>query len=116
MKKYSYTFYIGLVLTAVGAVLFFSRVRIGSYLFPRFGSVDTAPFFLVGWAICIGLLVFRPSKATRSLLAFVTLGLVITVILSAHIYFAPTSMLNFFAILVMMFGGAGLMVRSLKKK
>ena len=48
-KKYSNTFYIGLALSAVGAVMFFSRVRIGSYLFPRFGSFDTPMlhFFII---------------------------------------------------------------------
>ena len=116
MKKYSKLFYIGLALTAAGAVLFFSRVRIGSYLFPRFGSFDTAPLFLVGWALCIALMVFRPSKFTRYLMIAVTLGLVITVILSAHIYFVQTPMIQFFAILAMLFGGAGLMLREITKK
>lgn len=116
MKKYSNTFYIGLALTIAGAILFFSRVRIGSYLFPRFGSFDTAPLFLIGWALCIALLVFRPSKFTRYLMIAATLGLVITVILSAHIYFVQTPMLQFFVILAMLFGGAGLMLREVLKK
>lgn len=115
-RKYSNLFYVGLALTVIGAIMFFSRVRIGSYLFPRFGSFDTAPLFLVGWALCIALLVFRPSKATRYLLIAATLCLVITVILSAHIYFVQTPMLYFFFILVMLFGGAGLMLREITKK
>ncbi len=115
-SKYSNIFYIGLALTVIGAILFFSRVRIGSYLFPRFGSFDTAPLFLVGWAVCIALLVFRPSKVTRYLMIAVTLCLVITVILSAHIYFVQTPILYFFLILIMLFGGAGLMLREATKK
>lgn len=115
-RKFSNLFYIGLALAVIGAILFFSRVRIGSYLFPRFGSFDTAPLFLVGWALCVALLVLRPSKFTRYLMIAVTLGLVITVILSAHIYFTQTSMLSFFCILAMLFGGAGLMLKEILKK
>ncbi|MBQ8995085.1 MAG: hypothetical protein IJ091_04665 [Oscillospiraceae bacterium] len=115
-KKHTHLFYIGLLMTAVGAILFFSRVRIGSYLFPRFGSFDTAPVFVVAWALCFLLLVFRPSSMAKYLLALVTLALVIAVILSAHIYFVQTSILYFFGILALLFGGVGLVLRERNKK
>ncbi len=115
-KSHTPSFYIGVVMALVGAVLFFSRVRVGSYLFPRFGSFDSAPLFLVGWAVCFLLLVLRPGNQTKILLALMTFALVITIILSAHIYFIQTPMIMFFFILALLFGGAGLILRELLGK
>ena len=115
-KSHTPSFYIGVVMALVGAVLFFTRVRVGSYLFPRFGSFDSAPLFLVGWAVCFLLLVLRPGNQTKILLALMTFALVITIILSAHIYFVQTPMMMFYLILALLFGGAGLILRELLGK
>ncbi len=117
MKKYqSGTFYAGILLTAVGAILFFTRVRVGNYLFPRIGAFSTGPAFLVGWAVCLLLLVFRPGKITKILLALVTLALVISILLSAHIYIVTTSALAMFGILALLFGGIGLILRAVRQQ
>ena len=104
--------YLGIGMAAAGVLLFFSRVRVGSYLFPRFGGFDSAPLFLVAWALSFLLLVLRPGKVTKILLGAVTFALVITIILSAHIYIIPTPMGWFMAILALLFGGAGLILRT----
>ena len=106
--------YLGIGMAVAGVLLFFSRVRVGSYLFPRFGGFDSAPLFLVCWALSFLLLVLRPGKATKILLGVVTFALVITIILSAHIYIIPTPLGWFMAILALLFGGAGLILRSVR--
>lgn len=70
---------------------------------------------LVPFIVGIAFLFFNGKSVTGWLLTIAGLVIIIAGILfSLHIYFQPTSLFNTLVMLVLLFGGLGLIVRSLK--
>ena len=114
MKKTdSRLFRIGLALTLVGVILFLSIVRVGDFSFSFFRRSNMAPTLLILWCVALALLVMRQTLIYEVILGILTLALIIIIILNVHIYVATTNMLKFIGILLLIFGGAGLMLREL---
>ena len=66
---------------------------------------------LVFWCVMLALFVIYRSVIFELLLALSTIALIIVIVLNVHIYVVSTSMIKFIAILALIFGGAGLMIR-----
>lgn len=98
-------------MTALGVILFFSIVRVGAFSFYHLGKSNIGPVILVLWCFLLTLFVIYRSLVFELLLVFATIALIIVIILNVHIYVVSTSMIKFVAILVLIFGGAGLMIR-----
>ncbi len=98
-------------MTAIGVVLFFSIVRVGGFSFHHLSRSSAGSVTLVLWCLILTLFVAYRSLIFEILLVLATGALVITIILNVHIFVITTSMLKFAAILVLIFGGAGLMIR-----
>lgn len=107
-------FLMGLVMAVAGGYLLTSRVTVTSG-FWTWGGYDTFGLSLVPLIFGIGLLFFNG----RSILGWLLLlaGAVIIVagiIANLRIYFEHTSLFNTLVMLVLLFGGIGLMARGVK--
>ena len=111
MKKNSILFYAGLIMTILGVLLFFSIVRVGSFSLFHMGRNNAGPVLLVVWCLLLALFVIFRSVIFELLLALATIALILVIILNVRIYVVTTSMIRFLAILALIFGGAGLMIR-----
>jgi uncharacterized protein len=70
---------------------------------------------LIPFIIGIGFLFFNGRSITGWLLTIAGLVIIIAgILVSLHIYFRPTSLFNTLTMLVLLFGGLGLIIRSLK--
>lgn len=107
-------FLIGLVMAVAGGYLLTSRVTVTSG-FWNWGGYDTFGLTLVPLIFGIGILFFNG----RSVLGWLLLlgGAVIIlagIIANLRIYFEHTSLFNTLVMLVLLFGGIGLMARGVK--
>jgi uncharacterized protein len=70
---------------------------------------------LIPFIIGVGFLFFNGRSIVGWLLTIAGLVIIIAgILVSLHIYFRPTSLFNTLTMLVLLFGGLGLIVRSLK--
>jgi hypothetical protein len=70
---------------------------------------------LVPFIMGIGFLFFNAKSPTGWVLTVGGLTIILAgILMSLHIYFQPTSLFNTLAMLVLLFGGLGLVLRSLK--
>lgn len=116
------TFLLGFALACAGGWLLTNQVVVTSQYFNSGFVVPFVNFHmnsfglsLIPFIIGIGFLFFDAKSIAGWLLT--TAGLVIIlagILMSLHIYFQPTSLFNTLTMLVLLFGGLGLILRSLK--
>ena len=116
------TFLLGFALACAGAWLLTDQVVVsGDY----FGSGFMLPIVnhrmnsfglsLIPFIIGIGFLFFDGKSLAGWLLTIAGLVIILAgILMSLHIYFRPTSLFNTLVMLVLLFGGLGLIFRSLK--
>lgn len=107
-------FLMGLVMAVAGGYLLTSQVTVTSG-FWNFRGYDTFGLSLVPLIFGIGILFFNG----RSVIGWLLLagGAVIIlagILMNLHIYFEHTSLFNTLVMLVLLFGGIGLMARAVK--
>jgi len=115
-------FFLGFALACSGGWLLTNQVVVTSQYF---GSGFVVPFVnfhmnsfglsLIPFILGVGFLFYNGKSIVGWLL--MTAGLVIIlagILMSLHIYFQPTSLFNTLLMLALLFGGLGLIVRSLK--
>jgi len=115
-------FFLGFALACAGGWLLTNQVVVTSQYF---GSGFVVPFVnfhmnsfglsLIPFILGVGFLFYNGKSILGWLL--MTAGLVIIlagILMSLHIYFQPTSLFNTLLMLALLFGGLGLIVRSLK--
>jgi hypothetical protein len=115
-------FFLGFALACAGGWLLTNQVVVSSQYF---GSGFMVPFVnfhmnsfglsLIPFILGVGFLFYNGKSIVGWLL--MTAGLVIIlagILMSLHIYFQPTSLFNTLLMLALLFGGLGLIVRSLK--
>lgn len=116
------TFLLGFAFACAGGWLLTNQVTVSSQYF---GSGLLVPFVnyhmnafglsLVPFIIGIGFLFFNGKSIAGWLLTIGGLVIILAgILLSLHIYFQPTSLFNTLLMLVLLFGGLGLIARSLK--
>ena len=107
-------FLIGFAMACIGAYLLTNQVSVvGSYW--SFYGVSTFGITLLPMLIGIGLLFWNGRNAIGWLLTiggalFIFAG----VIANMHLYFRPTSLFNTIVMLVLLFGGLGLIARGVR--
>ena len=79
--------------------------------FLHLGSSNAGPVLLIVWCLILTAFVIFRSAILELLLALTTIALIIVIILNVRIYVVTTSLIRFLAILALIFGGAGLMIR-----
>src|SRR5436309_1291116 len=115
-------FLIGFAMACAGGWLLTNQVTVtGDF----FGSSFMMPFVnyrmhsfglsLIPFILGVGFLFYNGKSIAGWLLAIAGLVIILVgILMSLHIYFQPTSLFNTLLMLVLLFGGLGLMVRSLK--
>jgi hypothetical protein len=107
-------FLVGFALAVVGGWLLMNQVTVtgGAQLF---WGYDGFGLSLLPFLLGVGMLFFNG----RSIVGWLLLGaglliVIVGIIVNMHIYFRPTSLFNTLLMLVLLFGGIGLIARSLR--
>jgi hypothetical protein len=115
-------FFLGFAMACAGGWLLTNQVTVSS---EYFGSGFLIPFVnyhmnsfglsLIPLIMGIGFLFFDGKSLAGWLLTIAGLVIILVgILMSLHIYFRPTSLFNTLVMLVLLFGGLGLIFRSLK--
>lgn len=116
------SFFLGFAMACAGGWLLTNQVTVSS---EYFGSGFLIPFVnyhmnsfglsLIPFIMGIGFLFFDGKSLAGWLLTIAGLVIILAgILMSLHIYFRPTSLFNTLIMLVLLFGGLGLIFRSLK--
>ncbi|MEO5625484.1 MAG: hypothetical protein ABIQ70_05710 [Dokdonella sp.] len=107
-------FLFGFALAVVGGWLLMNQVVVTGGAWSLWGH-DTFGVSLIPFIVGVGLLFFNGRSVVGWLLLIAGLLVVMAgVIVNMRIYFQPTSLFNTLVMLVLLFGGIGLIARSLK--
>src|SRR5438270_5740635 len=114
-------FLLGFAMACAGGWLLTNQVTVSSQYFASAFMVpvinyqmNTFGLSLVPFIIGIAFLFFNGKSFTGWLLTVGGLAIIlIGILMSLHIYFQPTSLFNTLVMLVLLFGGLGLVLRSL---
>lgn len=107
-------FVIGLVMAVAGGYLLTSRVTVTSG-FWTWGGYDTFGLSLVPFIFGIGILFFNGRSVLGWLLLIAGAVIILAgIIANLRIYFEHTSLFNTLVMLVLLFGGIGLMARGVR--
>ncbi|SPE55500.1 conserved membrane hypothetical protein [Verrucomicrobia bacterium] len=115
-------FLVGFAMACAGAWLLTNQVTVSS---EYFGSGFLVPFInfrmnsfglsLIPFIFGIGFLFFNGKSVAGWLLTVAGLVIILAgILVSLHIYFQPTTLFNTLLMLILLFGGLGLLMRSLK--
>lgn len=108
------TFLMGLAMAAAGAYMITSRVTVHSGGWRLWGN-DSFGVSLLPLLIGIGMLFFNGKSRIGWLLTFVGVVIIFAgILMNLNIYFQATSLFATIVMLVLLFGGIGLVARSLK--
>ncbi|MEP6900478.1 MAG: hypothetical protein ABJA66_01940 [Actinomycetota bacterium] len=107
-------FLIGLIMAVAGAYLLTNQVLVTSSFWTMWGY-NTFGISLLPLIFGIGLLFFNGKSIIGWILLCVGIIIIFTaIIMNLQIYFQPTSLFNTIAMLVLLFGGIGLIARSFR--
>lgn len=107
-------FLMGLVMAVAGGYLLTSRVTVTSG-FWTFGGYDTFGLSLVPLIFGIGIVFFNGRSVLGWLLLIAGSVIILAgILMNLRIYFEHTSLFNTIIMLVLLFGGIGLMARAVK--
>lgn len=115
-------FFLGLALAAAGGWLLTNQVVVSSEYFVSSFMVPVVNYrmnsfglSLIPFIVGIGFLFFNGKSPTGWILTIAGLAIILAgILLTLHIHFQPTSLFNTLMMLVLLFGGLGLILRSLK--
>ena len=115
-------FLLGFALACAGAWLLTNQVTVSSEYFASGFMVPIINYrmnsfglSLVPFIIAIGFLFYNAKSVAGLLLTIAGLVIILAgILMSLHIYFQPTSLFNTLTMLVLLFGGLGLIFRSLR--
>lgn len=107
-------FLIGLAMIVAGGYLLTNQVIIVSVFWTLWGY-NTLGISFLPLIFGIALLFFNGKSVVGWILLFVGTVIIFTaIIMNLQLYFQPTSLFNTFAMLALLFGGIGLIARSLR--
>ncbi|MDQ3648851.1 MAG: hypothetical protein M3458_00965 [Acidobacteriota bacterium] len=107
-------FFIGLVMALIGAYMLTNRVTVTSSYY-SWSGYNTFGLSLLPLIFGIGILFFNSkSIAGWVLLAIGVVIIFAGILLNLQIYFEPTTLFNTIMMLILLVGGIGLVLRSLK--
>jgi uncharacterized protein len=106
----------GFALAVAGGWLLMNQVTVSSGAW-MFWGYDAFGLSLLPFIIGVGMLFFNGKSVFGWLLLVAGLVIVLAgIIANLHIYFRPTSLFNTLMMLVLLFGGIGLIARSLRSQ
>lgn len=109
-------FLFGFALAVVGGWLLMNQVTVSSGAW-MFWGYDAFGISLIPFIVGVGMLFFNGKSVLGWLLLIAGLVIVLAgIIANLHIYFRPTSLFNTLMMLVLLFGGIGLIARSLRSQ
>jgi uncharacterized protein len=116
------TFLLGFAMACAGAWLLTNQVTVSSQFFASGFLVPVINYHmnsfglsLIPFILGIGFLFYDAKSVAGWLLTIAGLVIILVgILMSLHIYFQPTSLFNTLVMLVLLFGGLGLVLRSLK--
>jgi len=107
-------FFIGLVMAVVGVYLFLNQVQVTTsfWSFGRFGGFGPT---LLPLLVGVGVLFYNGKSIVGWLLTGLGLAIILAgVLMNMDIYFRQTTLFNTIVMLGLLFGGLGLIARSLR--
>jgi len=107
-------FFIGLVMAVVGVYLFLNQVQVTTsfWSFGRFGGFGPT---LLPLLVGVGVLFYNGKSIVGWLLTSLGLAIILAgVLMNMDIYFRQTTLFNTIVMLGLLFGGLGLIARSLR--
>jgi hypothetical protein len=115
-------FFLGLAMAAAGGWLLTNQVVVSSEYFASGFMVpmvnyrmNTFGLSLLPFIVGIGFLFFNGKSLVGWILTIAGLAIIMAgILMSLHMFFRPTSLFNTLVMLVLLFGGIGLVARSLK--
>lgn len=115
-------FLLGFAMAVAGGWLLTNQVTVSSNYFASGFMVPVVNYHmnsfglsLIPFILGIGFLFYNGKSAVGWLLTIGGLVIILVgILMSLHIYFRPTSLFNTLVMLVLLFGGFGLVLRSLK--
>ena len=108
-------FFVGAAMTAAGAYLLTNQVTVTSGFWSFFGP-NTFGLSLLPLLLGIGVLFYNGRSLLGWLLTVCGAAIIlIGILMHLQIYFRPTSLFNTIVMLVLLFGGLGVVARSLKE-
>jgi hypothetical protein len=113
------TFFLGVLLAVVGGYLVLNQVTVTStYSFFGLWGMGRAGGFgltMLPMLVGVGMLFFNGKSKVAWLVTFLGLAMILAaVLMSMSIVWAPTSLFNTLVMFVMLAGGIGLIIRSLR--
>jgi uncharacterized protein len=116
------TFFLGLAMAAAGGWLLTNQVTVSSQYFASGFLVPVINYHmnsfglsLVPFILGIGCLFFNGKSVAGWVLTIGGFAIIVAgILMSLHIFFQPTTLFNTLLMLVLLFGGLGLVLRSLK--
>lgn len=107
-------FLFGFALAVAGGWLLMNQVTVSSGSWMFFGY-DAFGMSLIPFIVGVGMLFFNGKSVIGWLLLVAGLVIVLAgVIVNLHVWFRPTSLFNTLLMLVLLFGGIGLIARALR--
>jgi hypothetical protein len=108
------TFFIGLIMAAAGAYLLLNQVQVTTS-FWRFGAYGGFGLTLIPLLVGVAFLFYDGKSVIGWLLTVVGTSIVLAgVLMNMDIYFRPTTLYNTLMMLGLLFGGLGVIARSLR--
>ena len=109
-------FLLGFALAVVGGWLLMNQVTVTSGAWSLWGY-DSFGISVIPFVVGVGMLFFNGKSVLGWLLMSAGLLIVVaSIIVNLHIYFRPTSLFNTLIMLILLFGGIGLIARSLSSQ
>jgi hypothetical protein len=107
-------FFIGLIMTAAGAYLILNQVQVTTSFF-RFGAYGGFGLTLLPLLAGVAFLFYDGKSVIGWLLTIAGAGIILAgVLMNMDIYFRPTTLYNTLLMLGLLFGGLGVIARSLR--
>jgi hypothetical protein len=115
-------FFIGFLMACAGGWLLTNQVTVSSQYFASGFMIPMVNYrmnefglSLLPFIVGVGFLFFNGKSIAGWLLTLGGLAIIIVgILMSLHIYFQPTTLFHTLVMLVLLFGGVGLILRSLK--
>jgi hypothetical protein len=108
------TFVVGLIMTAAGAYLILNQVQVTTSFF-RFGAYGGFGLTLLPLLAGVAFLFYDGKSVIGWLLTIAGAGIILAgVLMNMDIYFRPTTLYNTLLMLGLLFGGLGVVARSLR--
>lgn len=115
-KEKDITYYIGIGLCLLSAVVFAMNVRVGRFHFMHVGKVNTGGVIIVLMLLAIIAMFIKMNTITRSLFALTVIVLIIDVIISLNVYLTRMPLAKLILILVPGCLGIALILKNIFKR